>query len=468
MKPINIDQSKSALLDAIPDACGNVTVECSDAAGIVEAVMQSSQKLREEHSALRATIGELEADQSKVAEASDEARLLSEKAIAQLDEGTALIESSLGEIHSLLELVEALSHHVTGFASAMDQVRRSSLDIGELAETTNILALNATIEAMRAGEAGRTFAVVAGEVKNLANETRTATEEIAKTIDTLGEEAKRVIEQIEQGTDASNKAKDSVARIETTLSGVSNLVGRVDSQNDEIARATGTISTHVGRVQDVLVRYDDVTASNEAELGRAQNKMDALEHTANDMFDHLVHAGMSPNDDVMVDHAMTAAKRVVEVTEQALEDGTLTQEQLFDKDYQPIEGTAPQRYTSLLTKFADEHWRPIFDETTDNAIGCVATVCGDMNGFMPSHISKRSQEPTGDLEHDTQYCRNGRIILDSSDKAGLESDASYRMSVFRQEGKAGDYYVVRSVYVPIVVDGKRWGDLKLAYMSDHR
>jgi methyl-accepting chemotaxis protein len=91
-----------------------------------------------------------------------------------------------------------------------------------------------------------------------------------------------------------------------------------------------------------------------------------------------------------------------------------------------------------------------------------------MNGFMPSHISKRSQEPTGDLEHDTQYCRNGRIIMDSSDKAALESDASYRMSVFRQEGKAGDYYVVRSVYVPIVVDGKRWGDLKLAYMSDHR
>src|SRR3546814_10396761 len=58
---------------------------------------------------------------------------------------------------SLLELVETLSQHVTGFAAAMNQVRRCSKDIEQIAETTNILALNATIEAMRAGEAGRTL-----------------------------------------------------------------------------------------------------------------------------------------------------------------------------------------------------------------------------------------------------------------------------------------------------------------------
>ena len=101
-------------------------------------------------------------------EASDEARLLSERAIARLGEGTTLIETSLGRINSVLLLVESLSQHITSFAAAMEQVRRSAQDIDRIAETTNILALNATIEAMRAGEAGKTFAVVAGEVKNLA------------------------------------------------------------------------------------------------------------------------------------------------------------------------------------------------------------------------------------------------------------------------------------------------------------
>jgi len=63
-----------------------------------------------------------------------------------------MINNSLNEIGNLLSLVETLTQHVTGFAAAMDQVRRSSQEIDQIAETTNILALNATIEAMRAGE----------------------------------------------------------------------------------------------------------------------------------------------------------------------------------------------------------------------------------------------------------------------------------------------------------------------------
>ena len=136
-------------LDKITESCGKVTVGCSDVAGIVQAVIDSSGKLRAEHIELQGTVAELEEDQRKVAEASDEARLLSERAIERLGQGTELIHSSLGQITGLLDLVEALTQHVTGFAAAMEQVRRSSQEIGEIAETTNILALNATIEAMR-------------------------------------------------------------------------------------------------------------------------------------------------------------------------------------------------------------------------------------------------------------------------------------------------------------------------------
>ena len=139
MKPIEIDTGSASALDMIPESCGDVTVGCTDVPGIVEAVFKSSEILREEHNSLRDTVVALEADQYKVAEASDEARLLSERAIERLGEGTTLMHSSLGQINDVLELVEALAQHVTSFAAAMEQVRRCSKDIEDISETTNIL-----------------------------------------------------------------------------------------------------------------------------------------------------------------------------------------------------------------------------------------------------------------------------------------------------------------------------------------
>jgi methyl-accepting chemotaxis protein len=323
MKHDEIDITNSSALDRIPEKCGEVTVGCTDVAGIVQAVIRSSKTLREEHDALSGTVAALEADQSKVAQASDEARLLSERAIERLSEGTSLIQSSLGQIGSLLELVDTLGQHVTSFSAAMEQVRRSAKDIEDIAETTNILALNATIEAMRAGDAGRTFAVVASEVKSLANDTRKATEEIAATIDALGDEAGVVITRIEQGSQASGEAKASVARIETTISSVGELVEEVDKQNDVIARATGTISGHVDAVQRVLTSFDAAARTNEEQLFAAHKRMGELEMTASEMFDALVKAGLSPRDSVMVERAQEAAREVAAVAERAIANGEI-------------------------------------------------------------------------------------------------------------------------------------------------
>ena len=86
-----------------------------------------------------------------------------------------------------------------------------------------------------------------------------------------------------------------------------------------------------------------------------------------------------------------------------------------------------------------------------------------MNGHLPTHLSRFSRPPTGDRAHDTQFCRNGRKILDPIDRKSKESSAPYMMAVYRQEGDGRSYKVVRNVYVPLVIDGRRWGDLELAY-----
>ncbi|MGB7409430.1 MAG: methyl-accepting chemotaxis protein, partial [Pontixanthobacter sp.] len=449
MEHTKIEPAGQESIDLIPESCGEVTVGCSDAAGIVHQVIQSSEKLRNEHAALQGTVTALETDQQKVSEASDEARLLSERAIKRLGEGTTLIQSSLGRISDLLELVDTLSQHVTGFAAAMEQVRRCSQDIDQIAETTNILALNATIEAMRAGDAGRTFAVVAKEVKSLANETRTATDEIARTIDALDIEATSVITKIETGVDASRGAKTSVAEIETTIDGVAELVEEVDRQNDQIARSTDTISTHVHQLQDVLGGFDAAALENEGQLEEAHKRMGGLEMTANAMFDRMVHAGLSPNDSSMVERAKDAADRLVKIAEDALRKNSLKQSALFDQNYMEIAGSNPTRYATALSEWADQNWQPVLDMVARSDDRIVAAVATDINGFLPTHVSWLSRAPTGSLTHDTKYCRNGRIILNPIDKKAKLSDAAYMMAVYRHEGKGSEYTVVRNVYLPV-------------------
>lgn len=464
MQSVSIDTSQSTALDTIPESCGAVTVGCSDVAGVVTAVIRSSEKLREEHEALQGTVAALEADQSKVSEASDEARLLSERAIERLEEGTALIQSSLGQINSLLGLVDTLGQHVTSFSAAMEQVRRSAKDIEDIAETTNILALNATIEAMRAGDAGRTFAVVASEVKSLANDTRTATEEIAHTIDALGEEASVVIGRIEEGSQASGDAKESVARIENTISSVGDLVEEVDRQNDVIARSTGTISGHVGAVQDVLASYDKAAIQNETQLQGAHAQMEELELTASDMFDGIVQAGLSPEDSAMVAQAQELAREICEFTEAAIKRSEVSEGQIFDQEYVPVEASNPPRFRTKLNDWADNNWRPLLDGAKKVDSRVRAAACTDVNGYLPTHISEMSKAPTGDVAHDTKYCRNGRILFDPQDKKAKKSTAPYMMAVYRQEGDGKNYVVVRNIYIPLFISGRRWGDLELAYV----
>ena len=468
MKPVVIDtasinEQSAIALETIPEKCGAVSVGCTDVAGIVGRVIRSSEVLREEHEALRGTVTALEADQAKVSEASDEARLLSERAIERLGEGTALMQSSLAQIGSLLELVDALGQHVTSFSAAMEQVRRSAMDIEDIAETTNILALNATIEAMRAGDAGRTFAVVASEVKSLANDTRKATEEIASTIDALGSEAATVIGRIEEGSRASGDAKESVARIEATISGVGSLVEEVDKQNDVIARSTGTISHHVEAVQDVLTSFDKAARDNEGQLVGAQNRVEELEMTASSMFDSLVQSGLSPRDSAMVERAQQTAREISTAAEAALAKGELNAAAVFDQDYVPIPGSNPPRFRNGLTDWADRVWQPMLDAATNDDTHVSAAACTDTKGYLPTHISEMAKAPTGDLAHDTKYCRNGRIILEQIDEKAKSSTAPYMMAVYRQEGDGQNYEVVRNVYVPLFINGRRWGDYEFAY-----
>ena len=458
-----IKASGQEAVEGISASCSEVTLGCSDVSGLVQSVLTSSEKLRAEHTALLGTVATLNEDQDQVAQACEESRLLSQRAIDQLGQGTNHIRASLAEIGNLLVLVDTLTQHVTGFAAAMSQVRQCSRDIDQIAETTNILSLNAAIEAARAGEAGRGFAVVAAEVKTLAGKTRTATDEITRTIDALGSEAEHVVAEIEKGVKVRDEARNSVARIEETLVGVGEMVTEVDRQNDQIAQATGAISGHVDKLQQALASFNEAARDNEGKLGRAQDRMGELEEMASVMFDQVVHAGLAPRDMAMVERCQSAADEATALVLAALADGTLTESALFDDRYVEVPGTNPQLYRNRFCDWADANWRPVLDRIKASDHNIIATVCDDRNGFLPTHLSDRSLKPTGNYAHDLQYCRNGRMIYNSIDRRIKNSDAPFSMAVYRYEGDGQQYRVVRLASVPIVINGRRWGDYEISY-----
>ena len=130
-----------------------------------------------------------------------------EQAKAKLDAGREAIEGTIAGFKGLTELVVQLGERMAGFATAMNQVQTVSSTIETIARKTNMLALNATIEAARAGDAGRSFAVVAAEVKKLAHDTRSATSQIASTIGELTREAGAVTSEIKTGVERSRAAQ---------------------------------------------------------------------------------------------------------------------------------------------------------------------------------------------------------------------------------------------------------------------
>jgi methyl-accepting chemotaxis protein len=444
--------------------CGDVTVGCSDTAGILEKGLESADFLKTKYSQLSELTLRLDSDIAGVAHATSDARSLSEAAITKLNGGAETIGISMARFSEMISLIESLGTHITGFASAMEQVKRVSQSIDAIARTTNMLALNAAIEAEKAGEAGQTFAVVAAEVKKLALDTRTAAVEITGTVNSLSNEASKFVGQIEDGISTSGAAQQQFSSLQQVIDGVTQIVSQVGDHNREIADSTSTI--HRSLLESQGVR-DDVAEANgemfEAVISAHRQIVD-LENQANRMFDHIVHSGLSDEDQLFVDLARQSANELTEMTEAAIASGSLKMDELFDTDMQTVPGSNPPRFTTKLTKWAEQHWQPLIERVKAQNSAILSTVPTSRKGFLPIHLREFSQAPTGDLAHDTKYCRNGRILLGGIDDIAKASDQDYMMAVYRHEGDGKNYQTVRNVYVPLRINGQRWGDFEIAYV----
>ncbi len=464
MKIEKIVPSENQWIDVTAKICGDVTVGCSETAEILRSAIKSADAVKADHANLAAITAKLEVDIADVALATSEAQSLSLSAKDKLESGNRTIRVSMESFSEMIVLINHLGTHITGFVSAMEQVKQVSQTIDKIARTTNMLALNAAIEAEKAGEAGATFAIVASEVKKLAFDTRSAAIEITGTVNSLSDEASKFVEQIEAGTANSNAAQSQYADLQSLLSGVSEIVTNVGEYNNEIASSTSAIHHSLSDSHTVREMVAQSNSEMHHLLENAHIKINALEFESNRMFDNIVHSGLSPDDQKFAAIAVIKGAELAQLTEAAIASGELRIEDLFDNDLQLIGGSNPPRYKSRMTNWADAKWRPYFDSIYDNGLVLTSVVCSRFDGYLPTHISAFSKMPNGDPAHELRYCRNGRMITSDLELKANASKQDYLAALYRQDGDGKQGILMRNIYVPLRINGRHWGEFEIAYI----
>lgn len=458
-------QPESDAIQQMAEGCGESVIGSSRVGGIVGSVRERMALLGDKRSYLEQIARNLSDEQEQVVIATDTARRKSQAAFDNLEKSSETMQVSALELHDLIALIQSLGEDVKRFANAMADVITASQTIDSIARSTNMLALNAAIEAERAGAAGATFAVVAAEVKKLAQDTRQVTDRISTTMHSLGTEASRFVSQVERGVDQSRSAQRHFETINIAIRRAGDMVRDVAAQTDAIAESSAGVRSDTGELCDNLFVFMEDVAGCSEYLDDALGQTTALEALSNEVFNKLLHTGLSHRDNPFVEMAMTTCDEIRRLIEANLDSGALAEGDVFDREYRPRGEPGLVRYDNRFNDFADAHIRPILDRFWGDDTQAYGAVISNQDGYLPTHLSIRSHAPTGDATHDATHCRNRMIVLDrTTNEAILHQNDRYYAAVYRFEPTPSNVCILRNIFVPLWIRGRYWGNFELAYI----
>jgi methyl-accepting chemotaxis protein len=434
----------------------------------VMALMLNQIKSTEEMAISQLAVAdELKTDVSSVTQkstsASDHAKQIASVSTSSL----SVAEKSLTEFALVREKVERVSSQMVSFSEQVEQLYKRAQSIGsigqlitDISQQTNLLALNAAIEAARAGEAGRGFAVVADEVRNLAESVSNATAEIAghtgemiSLVDKTREQNQSIMKDTTQAAASLGGTAENFKQfvhdfreLNCSVDHIAEAMVQVSDINQEMQEKMETISAKSGNVKQAMHSAANFATELRDRTESLQGKV-AQFRTGGTIFDNLIDATKKLRDETQ------------EVIENAVKQNNLN---VFDQNYKLIPGSNPERYHTSYDSRIEKQLTTIFDRTLTSLDGCIYALAVDNKGYGPAHNSAFSHPPTGNYEKDILHTRNKRIFSDPvGTKLARNTEPFLFQSYIRDTGE-----VINDLSMPIFINGKHWGAVRVGVDSE--
>ncbi|WP_163027511.1 methyl-accepting chemotaxis protein, partial [Pseudomonas viridiflava] len=242
------------MIQQISQASNQLVVSVQQISGASEQLSGAIQEQSTSASMMAATIEELTVSIHHVSENADEAHQIASRSGEQSKEGAQVIENTLSSMNGIARTVQHSSTQVSGLGQHSEHISSIISVIQGIADQTNLLALNAAIEAARAGEQGRGFAVVADEVRLLAQNTGKSTKEIAGMIEKIQAGVRETVEsmrsgvlEVNNGVEMAGNAGQAIIEIRDSSSKVLHVVDQISFALREQTVASQDVARSVER-----------------------------------------------------------------------------------------------------------------------------------------------------------------------------------------------------------------------------